>query len=178
MRCDACGGLLQEVILPEHVEDIGGVTVRLIETVRALRCTNCCAEAGTFIPMMRGLIEVVAMSRALVPIELTSGDLKLMRRALGMRQKEFAEAMGVSPETMSRWESGAQGIGDHSEKSVRMGVCALLKERAPHIDCNAAEILRMQVRCLLPNEKPPVPNIQAVILKRGGEREKVWDLAA
>jgi transcriptional regulator with XRE-family HTH domain len=172
MKCDACGvNSLQEVILPEHVEDIGGVTVRIINTVRAMRCANNCSEILTHIPNVRGLVEVVAMSRAMVPIELAAGDLKLMRRAVGMKQKEFAEAM-----TVSRWESGAQGMGDHSEKSIRMGVCALLQERNPHIDYNAADILRMSIRVLQPGETLPIPTIESIIVKTGGERERVWDI--
>lgn len=177
MKCDACGAnSLQEVILPEHTEDIGGVTVCIVNTVRALRCANCSNGLQTHIPNVRGLVEVVAMSRAMLPIELAAGDLKLMRRAVGMKQKEFAEAMNVAPETMSRWESGAQGIGDHSEKSVRMGVCALLKERNPHVNCNIADILRMDILVLQPGEKLRVPRIESVILKTNGERERVWDI--
>ncbi len=179
MRCDACGeGFLKEVILPEHVEDIGGVTVRIMNTVRAIRCSECCSDVQTHIPNVRGLVEVVAMSRAMLPIELAAGDLKLMRRAVGMKQKEFADAMSVAPETVSRWESGARGMGDHSEKSIRMGVCALLKERNPHVDCNVADILRMQIGVLAEGESLPIPNIESVILKKDGERERVWDMAA
>lgn len=177
MKCDACGATsLQEVILPEHVEDIGGITVRIINTVRAVRCTNCWADAATHIPNLRGLIQVVAMSRAMLPIELLAGDLKLMRRAVGMKQKEFAEAMSVAPETISRWESGAQGMGDHSEKSVRMGVVALLQEANPHIELNVADILRMSIRVLQPGETLPVPTIESVVVKKDGERERVWDI--
>jgi DNA-binding XRE family transcriptional regulator len=179
MKCDACGAeSLQEVILPEHVEDIGGITVRILNTVRVMRCAKCCSDALIHIPNRRGLVEVVAMSRAKLPIELTAGDLKLMRRAVRMNQKEFAEAMSVAPETISRWESGAQGIGDHSEKSVRMGVCALLHERNPHVTCNVADILRMEIRILQPGEPMPIPIVESVIVKKDGERERVWDMAA
>jgi transcriptional regulator with XRE-family HTH domain len=178
MNCDACGAnSLQEVILPEHVEDIGGITVRIIDTVRALRCSNCCSDAQTHIPNIRGLVEVVAISRVLLPIELTAGDLKLLRRAVGMKKKEFAEAMNVAPETLSRWEAGAQGMGDHSEKSVRLGVFALLRDRNPHLDVSSASILPMEIRCLAPGETLPIPRIESVVVKRDGERDRVWDIA-
>lgn len=143
-HCTECGqGTLHESIIPEHVEDVGGVRVRLMQAVTQRRCTHC-GETETIIPDMKGLVDAVAMARALEPVRLGPADLKLMRRALDMKQREFAEQMGVAPETVSRWEAGA-AISSDIEKAVRYGVCALLSERQPLFDYDPTEITRMRI---------------------------------
>ena len=107
------------------------------------RCAAC-GEVETIVPDLKGLVDAVAMARALEPVRLSAADLKLMRRALDMKQREFAEQMGVAPETVSRWEAGA-AIGSEIEKAVRYGVCALLCERQPLFDYDPAEIARMRI---------------------------------
>lgn len=41
---------------------------------------------------------------------MTPQDLKALRSRLGMTQKELAEAVGVWPATVARWEQGGRGI--------------------------------------------------------------------
>lgn len=176
MLCVECGqGRYEELILPSHREEIGGVTVDLKNTVQVRRCERC-GDEQNMIPDMRGLVRVVALCRALIPIQLEGGDIKLMRRALDMTQREFAEAMEVAPETVSRWErEGGTGVGGYAEKLVRYGVCSLLKEHVPHIEVDMAAITRMQVYRLPDGESMPIPDIERVKLGRGKERETVWD---
>lgn len=176
MLCAECGeGRYEELILPLHREDIGGVTVDLKNTVHVRRCPAC-ADEQTMIPDMRGLVRVAALCRALIPVQLDAGDVKLMRRALDMTQRDFATAMDVTPETISRWErEGGAGVGGYAEKLVRYGVCSLLKEHVPHVDVDMAAITRMQVYQLPDGEVMPIPVIERVKLGRGKERETVWD---
>lgn len=176
MLCAECGeGRYEELILPTHREDIGGVTVNLKNTVTVRRCPNC-GDEQTMIPDMRGLVRVAALCRALIPVQLEAGDIKLMRRALGMTQRDFAAAMEVTPETVSRWErEGGAGAGGYAEKLVRYGVCSLLKEHVPHIDVDTAVITKMQVYRLPEGETLPIPEIERVVMGRGKERETVWD---
>lgn len=144
-HCTECGrGTLHDTTLAEHVEDVGGIRVRLLQAVIQWRCAEC-GEVETIIPDQRGLVEAVAMARALEPVRLGAADLKLMRRALDMNQREFAEQMGVAPETASRWESNAGAIGGEYEKAVRYGVCALLCDRQPLLDYDPTLITRMRI---------------------------------
>src|SRR4051794_15399774 len=91
-----------ETVLPEHAEDLGGIIVNLINAVCVYRCDNCGAEE-TEIPDLRGLVRTVAMARALLPVQLTGTDILFMRRALDMTQSQFAKAMELTLETVSRW---------------------------------------------------------------------------
>jgi len=130
--CTECGnGHYEEYILPEHLEDVGGIEVCLKNTVHVRRCAGC-ADEMTMIPDMRGLVRTVAVARCLLPIKLNAGDMRLLRRALDMTQKEFAETMGITAETASRWEKdGGKGVGDYSDHLVRHNACALLAADAP-----------------------------------------------
>lgn len=52
--------------------------------------------------------------------------IKAIRSAWGMTQKEFAHSLGVQPETVSRWETGKQGIQAPCAMCVRY--LAMLRE--------------------------------------------------
>lgn len=176
MRCAECGSnRYEEVILPSHHEDVGGITVELRNTVHVRRCAEC-ADEETMIPDMRGLVRVVAVCRAMLPIRLEAGDIRLMRRALDMSQKDFANAMEVAPETVSRWEKhGGEGVGSFAEKSVRYGVCALLLKELPHIKLDLADITNMKIRRLVDGEPMPVPVVERIAVRANGSLERYWD---
>ena len=58
-------------------------------------------------------------------VELVTGaELKFARKVLGLRQTELADHLGVAPETVSRWETGAEVF----KRPVQLAVCALLEE--------------------------------------------------
>jgi DNA-binding transcriptional regulator YiaG len=111
-------------VLPEHVEDLGGVVVKLFKAVIVQRCS--CGEEMIAIPDLEGLARAAAMARALNPVQLSGKEVRFIRRALDLSQKEFAEKMELAPETVSRWENDHNGAGAMSEKLIRHNVCALL----------------------------------------------------
>lgn len=110
MKCMECGrGHLVEAVLPEHTEDLGGIVVNLLNALRVYRCDDCGAEE-TEIPDLRGLVRTVAMARALLPVQLSGKDILFMRRALDMTQRQFAEAMELTLETVSRWRAARAAL--------------------------------------------------------------------
>lgn len=72
------------------------------------QCTSCKAKYYTG--------EDLARFDLAVAINLANGAvidaeaLRFMRKATGLQAKEFADLLGVRPETVSRWESGKAGI--------------------------------------------------------------------
>jgi transcriptional regulator with XRE-family HTH domain len=94
-----------------------------------------------------------------------------------MTQKEFAAAMDLSPEHVSRWENDHTGIGVASEKLLRHNVCALL-QKAGACDYNPAEIANMQFVALRDGEVMPPIEMVRVRIKHLNEQEDAWDRAA
>lgn len=142
--CEACGAdRVKGEVLPAYVTDLGGVSVRLVESVRREQCEACHEE--TFeIPDLEGLMHAAALARALIPIRLSGAEVRFIRLALDMTGREFAEAMELTPETISRWENGG-GIGGYSEKLLRHNVCALLHKNVKGMDFDPETIVRMRI---------------------------------
>jgi DNA-binding XRE family transcriptional regulator len=175
MNCMECGrGHMVETVLPEHLEDLGGIVVNLINAVRVYRCDHCGAEE-TEIPDLRGLVRAVAMARAVFPVQLTGKDILFMRRALDMTQSQFAEAMGLRLETVSRWENGVRGIGGMSDKLVRHNVCALLHAHVPALDYDPVHVTRMRIVPMPEGQGVAPLRVRRVIVKRDHRREDAWD---
>jgi putative zinc finger/helix-turn-helix YgiT family protein len=136
MRCKCKNGLLERSVKPEHVEDLGGLVVKVLHAVVVQRCSACGGEM-IGIPDIQGLARAAAMTRAQSNERLTGKEVRFIRRALDMKQTEFAAAMDLSAEHVSRWENDHNGIGAASEKLVRHNVCALLSEGSCEYDPKA-----------------------------------------
>ena len=176
-RCTKCNnGLFERTIKPEHIEDLGGIVVKILNAVVVKRCGTCGNEM-TAIPDMQGLGRAVAIARALRPLRLAGREVKFIRHAMDMTQKEFAAAMDLSPEHVSRWENDHIGIGVASEKLLRHNVCALL-QKAGACDYNPAEIANMQFVALRDGEVMPPIEMVRVRIKHLNEQEDAWDRAA
>lgn len=174
ITCTECGRAMEERILPEHTEDLGGIVVTLVDAVREYRCPEC-GEVETEVPDLQGLVRAVALGRALYPYQLTGNDLRLMRRALDMNQKDFAREMGLTPETVNRWEN-SHGAGEASEKLLRHNVCALLHKLVPAADYDPAEITRMRIKKMPEGFALEPVKVRRVMMKRDHQRESAWDV--
>jgi transcriptional regulator with XRE-family HTH domain len=72
------------------------------------------------IPDPDGLVKAVAQSRVLHPHKLAGPDLKFLRSALGLKSKDLASRIAVTPEHMSRLEAGEKVLSPQSEMLVRI----------------------------------------------------------
>jgi DNA-binding transcriptional regulator YiaG len=173
-RCETCGDLLERYVKAEHVEDLGGVVVKVRNAVKAMHCPKCNTEM-TAIPDLDGLMWAAAISRALNPIRLRGREVKFMRRALDVTQAKFAEALEIAPETVSRWENDVPGIGGMTEKVLRHYVCALLYKRAIGRPYDPEEIARMRVLDAPDGHDLPPLVMERVRVQRNRENEDAWD---
>jgi len=161
-RCKKCEGLMEKSIRAEHTEDLGGVVVKVLNAVQVFRCANCKSEIVA-IPDSEGLQRAAAISRALNPVRLAGREVKYMRRVLDMKQTEFAEAMDLTAETVSRWENDAKGVG-----GVRHNVCGLLYKATRGRSYDPSIIARMRFVKLPEGETlPPIIMVRVRVQNAG-----------
>ena len=122
-QCEACGrGSLRKAIETLSVTlPRCGVVVRIVAP--AHRCPAC------------GEVHVEARRRARSPISpsaraladggVDTGDaLRHLRKALGLRAADSARLLGVTPETISHWETGRAG----PTRAAFVAVAAMVEE--------------------------------------------------
>lgn len=174
-RCAKCKGLVERSTLPEHTEDLGGVTVKILNAVKVSRCREC-GDEMIAIPDLDGLARAAAISRALDPTRLTGREVKFLRRVLDMTQAEFAEAMDLAAESVSRWENDVRGVGEACERLTRHNVCALLYKAAKGRPYDPAIIAKMK---FTPNVKiPPLDMVRVRVRDDSEHPTTAWDQTA
>jgi len=150
MTCDQCGGATtteRENFL-YTASGLPNVTLVGVEVVR-------CPQCGGFevaIPRIEELHRVIAQAVVRKPAPLTAAEVRFLRKWLGWSGVDFAAHMGVTPETVSRWETDAQPPGSAAERALRLMVVT----RAPvqdyslellkAIDVNATGPFRVQMQ--------------------------------
>jgi len=174
--CNKCRtARLNTSVLPEHTEDLGGITVTLRNAVLLHRCPEC-GEEMTEIPNSRMLYAAVALKRVMVPFRLTAGDIRFLRAVFDMTQAQFADAIGLeNAQTISRWENGARPIGEHADRFIRYVIYALLHKAVPAADYDPNEILEMRVQELANGQPLPPLVFDRVIINQDHRREEGWD---
>jgi putative zinc finger/helix-turn-helix YgiT family protein len=86
----------------EVVHDGRSYTVT-VPALRLFRCRNC-GEAVLDTEANEQISRAFRRQAGL----LTPEEIRQKREALGLKQKELAERLGVAKETLSRWETGGQ----------------------------------------------------------------------
>ncbi|MCA9602012.1 MAG: helix-turn-helix domain-containing protein [Myxococcales bacterium] len=100
--CWKCSGTVFEQVVDRDSRVVCGVTFHV--AVAAERCAKC-GEITIAGPLVQAEDLCIAHWLATRGAR-TPEAMKFMRKAIGMNSKAFAGALHVSPETVSRWESG------------------------------------------------------------------------
>jgi putative zinc finger/helix-turn-helix YgiT family protein len=117
MKCVECGAEMTT-----HRENykygacgLPGVT---LVGVDVSRCRDC-GEVEVAIPNIEGLHRVLAQEVARKRERLTPAEIRYLRKWLGLSGVDFAAHVGVTAETVSRWEQGATAMGGSAERLLR-----------------------------------------------------------
>lgn len=123
MKCPECGATTK-VTREDHPYTEAGLPNVILRGVEIRLCPKC-GERELVIPRIEQLHRELAFAFAGRKAHLTPAEIRFMRKYLGWSGKDFARAMGVTPEQVSRWENGAP-MGATAERLLRLMV---LRER-------------------------------------------------
>ena len=101
------------------------------------------SESEVMIPDPNGLIKAVAQTRVLHPQKLAGPDIHFLRSALGLKGKDFAKAMNVTPEHLSRLESGDKTLSPQTEMLVRVYTFAATIPFTSKKEANGEQIAKL-----------------------------------
>lgn len=87
--------------------------------IEVSRCPSC-GEHEAVIPRIEQLHRAIAAAIVRKAPGLTPAEIRFLRKNLGWSGADFAAHMGVSAETVSRWENGAASMGSAAERLLRL----------------------------------------------------------
>jgi DNA-binding transcriptional regulator YiaG len=155
---------------------LGGIPVILIRAVELTKCADCGQVLSEKIPALQKLIAAMALARIADPLKLSGNDIRFLRKAMNWTAREFSSALGVSVETVSRWENGKDPIGLANEKLLRLMVGTAMQESAPAIDFDAQQVMNMKIESVRSAEEMRSMCFERVKFKRPSHpKEEQWD---
>jgi putative zinc finger/helix-turn-helix YgiT family protein len=78
-----------------------------------------CGDRVIHTPAVDQLHELITSVLAEKKSRLSGSEIRFMRNHIGLESGEFAKVIGSDPGTVSRWESGKQTVGRHSDLLIR-----------------------------------------------------------
>lgn len=118
-RCQGCGGNIQrrELTKPYHYTESGLKNV-LLDGIMMFHCPSCDEEFAE-IPDVGGLHAKIAEILMIKPYTLTGREFRFLRKEMRMKAKDIATVLGVTPTTVSRWETGEERVGVANDRLIR-----------------------------------------------------------
>ena len=123
--CLLCGGPLRE-FRENYIYNECGLDNVVLKDLERTECLEC-GDRQVLLPNCEGLHTLIARHLALKPVLLTGREIRFLRTYLRYSGADYARKVGVSPETVSRWENEKLEMGWANELVLRMSV--LLSER-------------------------------------------------
>ena len=125
-----------------------GVVLAGIEVSRCPRCS----DVRPTIPYPEELHRLIAQALVEKDSRLLADEVRFLRAILAFSAKDFARHMGVSPETVSRWEAGSVPVGPQADRLLRLLVVQgrltidYPLERLAEIDTDRERPVEVEVR--------------------------------
>ena len=118
MKCLRCGGTMKSSRENYLYRESGLARVTLVG-VEVGRCPRC-GEHEAVIPKVEQLHGAIATAISRKASRLLPEEIRFLRKHLGWSGSDFAAHLGVSRETVSRWETGAATMGPVAERLLRL----------------------------------------------------------
>lgn len=134
-KCLDCGAPMRASREP-HRYTITPTWAITIADAEILRCPKC----GTWeavIPKPDALQRTIAGAVIRKPAPLAGAELAFLRRCLGLNSRQLAQALGIMPETLSRYENEALRVAPTVDRLVRMMVAGQFLHGREHFGVEA-----------------------------------------
>jgi transcriptional regulator with XRE-family HTH domain len=167
-------------VLERYEENLLGLPypVTLINAAEEVAHPKTGEILGIAVPGVEELAAAVALALCLMPVRLTGAEVRFIRRTLGMSGQELAEAVGMDPATLSRWEHDKQAVGGWADKAIRMAAVLQLQDRAPGANIHPEDVVTLRPAPRAPDAHPVIEVHRAQT--EGQDAEPVvkgWDAA-
>ncbi len=126
--CATCGASMRTTV-ENYRYSASGLRNVVLKSVLVHRCRRC-GDHEVDIPRILDLHQAIARALATKQPTLAPAEIRFLRKHLGFSGSAFAREMGVTPETVSRWENGALGMGLSAERLLRLMVLTKSLARA------------------------------------------------
>ncbi len=121
MNCGYCGKSGCTEKREQHVFVESGLKNVTLANVPVRRCDSC-GEVEVLIPRLPELHRLLAEMLIRKESNLAAEEFRFLRKHLGYSSSDFAKKLGVTPETISRWESGKHPLDPPADRLIRMMV--------------------------------------------------------
>jgi putative zinc finger/helix-turn-helix YgiT family protein len=122
MKCPECTAEnVKELANQAHLYVESGLRNITLRGIKVLACDQCGARTPV-IPKIEQLHRVIAQLVIEKKSRLEAEEIRFLRKYLGYSSIDLAATMGVTRETVSRWENGQEPMGAPSEKLLRLMV--------------------------------------------------------
>ena len=139
MKCRECGGSMTVEHDAVRRYDIGGLHNVVLHGVQVARCESC-AEEDITIPRIGQLHRALADFYVRQPRLFAGDEIRFLRKHMGLSTSDFAQRMGVTRETVSRWENGT-AMGTSADRLLRVLVATHEPSDSYEIDDLLKELL-------------------------------------
>ena len=119
-KCKACSGEMASSREAYRYNESGLPNV-ILKDVEVRRCRNCGAQEVP-LPRVAELHRAIAMALVHKPARFLGAEIRYLRKHMGWSGVDFASRIGVTPETVSRWENEREPISTSSDRLLRMMV--------------------------------------------------------
>jgi len=133
-RCTECGEVQRPTRATTDYPESGLANVELVD-VPIWVCCNGHQEVE--IPKAEQLHGLLVNELIRKPVTLTGPEIRFLRRELGMSGRTFARQLGMTPEHLSRLETGRRAVSPTTSLLVRLAVAwELTRRRRIEFSCD------------------------------------------
>lgn len=152
MRCLECGGRTRARRQHTYKYIESGLSNMVLKGIVVHTCETCHAQYPE-LPAVQKLHDAIARRILSQKSALGAGEVRFLRKQMGIKATDFAEMLGVTKVAVSRWENSRRTLPAITDRLIRcVFLLHLLQERTPSeirafIEqfCNGLSEIRKQV---------------------------------